>query len=358
MAHWRKVLPAACALVLACAGVTALTLRSRATREASATLYAMSTVVTSRAWGAHAQEAVDAVTQALAEHEARLSLYEPDSDIARLNAAAGSSPVEIAPETYALLEKGKALSLQNPGEFALTIAPVTLAWGVNSDAPRVVPEDERRQLLALVDDNVLVLKDGTAMLTQEGMGVDLGGIAKGAACDVAREVYEDLGVENALLDIGGNVYARGRRPDGTRFRIGFRDPNGNAASAIAVLELEDEVIAVSGGYERYFEVDGVRYSHIFDPATAAPAQSDLASVGVVCEDGATADFYSTALYVGGLEKTLEYMERGGTAIALTNDGRLYVSQALRDSFSWAEGGEDAYPLYWVTAKREDAHEAA
>ena len=90
MAHWRKVLPAACALVLACAGVTALTLRSRATREASATLYAMSTVVTSRAWGAHAQEAVDAVTQALAEHEARLSLYEPDSDIARLNAAAGT----------------------------------------------------------------------------------------------------------------------------------------------------------------------------------------------------------------------------------------------------------------------------
>lgn len=354
MPQWRKIVPGLCALALVCAGAAALAHRRQAAHQASATTFAMNTVVTSQAWGPRGEEAVEAVNRALAEHEARLSLYEPDSDIARLNAAAGHEAVTLDPATYALLEKARALSLAHPRQFALTIAPVTLAWGVNSDSPRVVPAAERSQLLALVDDSALILENGTAMLEKEGMGVDLGGIAKGAACDVAKQVYDSLGVENALLNIGGNVYARGRRPDGTPFRIGFRDPAGSAASAIAVLELEDRVIAVSGGYERYFEVDGVRYSHIFDPTTAAPAQSDLASVGAVCSDGATADFYSTALYVGGLEAALAYMEEGGEAIALTQDGRLYVSAALQSAFSWAEGREEDYALHWVQPREEAA----
>ncbi len=336
-----------CAAALVCGGGLWLYGRSAARREANSTLFTMNTVATHRAWGPKARQAVEAVDAMLAAYEDEFSMYRPSSDIARINAAAGQAAVAVSPGTYELLEKAKALSAANPHEFALTIGPLTSAWGVSTPTPRVVPPEERARLLALVDDGGLILENGTAKLAREGQAIDLGGIAKGAACGRAREIYDALGVKSALLEIGGNVYARGRKPDGTQFRVGFRDPAGTAQTAIAAISLEDQVIAVSGGYERYFEVDGVRYAHIFDPDTGAPAESDILSVGVIHSDGATADFYSTALYVGGMEKALAYMKQGGLALALDEKGELYVSRALESTFAWVEGYEAQYTLHWV-----------
>lgn len=296
------------------------------------TTFAMDTVMQQEVYGPRAQEAIQTVEQRVRELENEWSLYLEESDIARLNAAAGKDFVEVSSETYQLLEQAKNLSAQMPDAFALTIAPLTLAWGITTDEPRVPSQEEIDELLPLVDDDALLLENGKAMLEKEGQAVDLGGIAKGAACDAAKEIYEQFHVDSALLNLGGStIYARGRKPDGTAFRVGFRDPNGEQNSALASFALQDAVFSTSGGYERFFEQDGVRYQHILDPKTGQPVQSDILSVGVLSESGTQADFYSTALYVMGRDEALKAMQNGVQAILLDESGTLYVSESFRDS---------------------------
>lgn len=321
-------------------------------QQANATNYAMSTIVSQTVWAKNPQEVCEKVQQTLTDFENQYSLYRSQSEVKAINDAAGKEPVQVSQEMYHFLQNALRLEQGYEDCFALTMAPVTLAWGVYTESPRVVPSEERAELLELVDDSALkLLEDGTVQLEKESQGLDLGGIAKGAACDVVREVYEKEQVTGALFDLGGNLMAVGRKPDGQAFRVGFRDPAEGQGSAMVSFELYDEAIAVSGGYERFFEADGKRYAHIFDPKTAAPVESDLQAVGIVCESGMEADFYSTALYVGGLDRALSYMRQGGKALALSTDNVLYVSQALKDTFRWENGKESMYSVEWI---EEDA----
>ncbi len=316
--------------------------------EKTGATFAMNTVVTQTAYGPRAQEAIQDVNRMLAEQEQRLSLFDESGDIARINQAAGSGQgVEVSAETAALLQQAAALSAQSEGAFAITVAPLTLAWGITGDTPRVVPQEELDSLLPLVDDGLLRLDGQAVILPKRGMGLDLGGIAKGAACAGARDIYEENGVQSALLSIGGNVYARGVKPDGSPWKVGFRDPQGGQESYIASFALQDEVVAVSGGYERFFEQEGKRYIHIIDPRTGYPVESDILSVGVIDPDGAVADFWSTTLFVWGRDKALNYLRQGGKAILLDDQNRLYVSSSLRDSFAMVATSAAGYELYFV-----------
>lgn len=314
------------------------------------TIFVMDTLVTQTAYGDGAKEAMDEVNRAFSAYEERLSLYKEDSDISRLNAASGKEWVEINKDTFDLLSKATSLSEKSEGAFAVTIAPLTLAWGITSDEARIPPDDEIKELVGLVDDKKLLLKDGKAMLADKGMGVDLGGIAKGASCALAEEIYADHDVNSALLSIGGNVYAKGTKPDGSKWRVGFRDPLANDETYLASFPLENRVIAVSGGYERYSVIDGGKYIHILDPETGYPAQSDIVSVGVIDLDGALADFYSTTLFVWGLEKSLDFIRGGGTAIILDDENNLYIPESLENGFRMYDEVKEQYKLVVVERK--------
>ncbi len=293
----------------------------------------MDTLVTQTAYGEGAEDAMREVNVALAEMEGRLSLFLSESEIALVNASAGQGPVVVSDETAQIVEQTLALSAKSEGAFAVSIAPLTTAWNITGDTPRVLEQDEVEELLLHVDDTAVHVQGNEIELQSQGMGIDLGGVAKGAACTVAQNIYAGHEVDSALLFLGGNIYARGTKPDGSAWRIGFRDPEGGENSYIASLPLQDAVLAVSGGYERYFEEDGVQYIHIIDPRTGTPVESDLLTVGVVQEDGLQADFWSTTLFVQGVEGALAYMQDGGRAIALDKEGNLYVSAALEEGFS-------------------------
>lgn len=309
-------------------------------KPADYTGFAMSTLITQSAYGEKAAEAEIELQRRLQGFENRLSMFINESDVARLNAAAGKTPVQISKETMRLLKRGLELSQSSEGAFQLTIAPVTQLWGITTDHPQVPSDTELTQALALVDDKDLILDEaaGTAYLRREGQAVDLGGIAKGAACELARETYEEYGVSGAVLSIGGNIYVKGEKPGGKLFKIGFRDPTKSESSYLASFQMRDSVLAVSGGYERYFEQNGIRYHHIIDPATGYPAESDIVSVGVFSVDGTTADFMSTTLFVWGRARTLDYMRRADSCdvIFLDDKGMLYVSESLRPSFALEE----------------------
>lgn len=313
----------------------------------SAAFFCMDTIVEQQVYGSDAQQVMQQVQTELQQFDNTLSMYNESSEISKINAS--RTPVQVSGRTLALLQQGKELSRQSDNAFALTIAPLSRAWNITGDNPRVLSQPEIDALLPLVNDEDIIIdeKDKTVYLAANGQGIDLGGIAKGTACNVAKEVYENSRTQAALLSIGGNVYAYGVKPDGNRFRVGFRDPAGSAETYIASFEMQDSVFAVSGGYERYFEQNGIRYIHIIDPATGAPAQSDIVSVGVMNPDGTQADFWSTTLFIWGKEKTLDYMRAGGTVIMLDGEKRLYVSASLKDSFVLADSAQGAYTVEYI-----------
>lgn len=329
---------AVCACLL-CLQLAACAAPAQSSEAQTASTVAMDTIITQDAYGTRAQEAMRAVNLALSKWDKQISRFEPEGDIGRINAAAGQS-VAVSSETARFLQGALELAPQSQGSFALSIAPLTGAWGVTTDHPRVPSDEELAALLPLVDDSAIKVEGNYVTLEKEGMGLDLGGIAKGAACDIAQRIYEEYGLTGAYISIGGNIGAYGTKPDGTPFRIGFRDPARDSSAYIASFEMEDEVVAVSGGYERYFEEDGKRYIHIIDPATGQPVESDILSVGAFSPSGAEADFWSTTLFVWGKQRALHHMEEGSTAVLLDRDNNLYVSESLRDSFQLhAEEGE-------------------
>lgn len=345
---WKK-LTAVCLAAVAVAGAGVLLSRAQARTAHNDTTYVMDTIVLQTVYGKNGQKAATQLDRAFRDFEDRLSLYNTASDVAAVNAGAGT-PVAVGEDTYSLLRRSLELSATSQGAFEITIAPVTLLWGVTGDEPHVPAQSDIDAALALVDDSAVVLNDADRTVRlASGQKIDLGGIAKGNACQLAAQVYEEYGVKSAVLNIGGNVYIRGRNPDGSRFRVGFRDPAGGESSYIASVELEDQVLAVSGGYERYFEENGVRYCHIMDCTTGWPVQTDVVSVGVVTDDGTLSDFMSTTLYIWGSEKTREYMTQHPELgiILLGPDKQLFVSKSLQDSFELTAAAAEEYTVTYL-----------
>lgn len=343
----KKIAMAGTALLLVVGIGAGLFYSSAKNKAHSATTFAMDTIITQTVYGPNAKEAMHQVNIALAEYEQRLSLFKEGGDIYRVNQSAGGQGVAVGPQTAVLLRQSIVLSAQSEGAFAITIAPLTEAWGIATDHPRRVPQEEIDQLLPLVNDSLMRIEGDVVTLPQKGMGIDLGGIAKGAACSFVEEIYRENSIQSGIISLGGNIYVHGKKPDGTDFRVGFRNPNEGENSYIASFAMADKVMAVSGGYERFFEVEGEKFIHILDPRTGRPVQSDIVSVGVVDADGAVADFYSTTLFIGGKEAALAYMKQGGCAILLGQNNRLYVSESLREGFALREDAAETYTVEFV-----------
>ena len=296
----------------------------------------MDTVVEYRLYGERGQEAVQAIDTALRDIENRMSLYQSDSEIEALNGAAGRGWVPVSADTLRLLALCREYGEESGGVFDVTVAPLTQLWGVTSGNPRVPSQEEIDALLGLVDYRDLLLDEpgGRAMLAREGQAVDLGGIAKGFACDVARGVAEEYGITSGWISIGGNLMSIGEKPGDRPFTFGVRDPRGGDNDFLGKFTMQDSTAATSGDYERYFERDGVRYHHILDPATGRPAETDLWSVTVVTPDGARADYLSTYLFLRGRDFTLARLDSLGCGLVVVDEDRnVYVSKDLADDFT-------------------------
>ena len=279
-------------------------------REApvTGTSFLMDTIVEYKLYGKNAQAARDAIEAELAGIESRMSMYLPDSEVARLNENAGRGYVPLSEDTYGLLSRCAAFGEASGGAFDVTIAPLTAEWGVTSGHPQVPSDARIDELRTLVGyrDILLDPADRSAMLRREGQAVDVGGVAKGYACDAARRVAREYGVDSGYISIGGNIMAMGAKPDGEPLKFGVRDPRGGGNDYIAVVTLSDTTMATSGDYERYFERDGVRYHHILDPKTGFPVETDAAGATVVARRSIDAEGYSTTLLALGIERGLAF----------------------------------------------------
>jgi len=252
--------------------------------------------------------------------ERLMSVYLPDSEVSRLNAAGASHAVVLSPETLEVLAAAKRLSELTGGAFDVTYAPLRALWR-EAQMRDVVPlEEELRRAMLSVGHEKLVLSGNSAMFAAPGMSVDLGGIAKGYGVDAAAEALRRAGAASALVDIGGDMRLVGKAEGGRKWRIRVRDPRGAGERPI-VLELADAAVATSGDYARYFTVAGRRYSHIIDPRTGWPV-TDVPSATVVAPDATTADALATAISVMGAEKGIELIDSmpGVECLVMTRGG--------------------------------------
>ena len=290
------------------------------------------TVVTIVLYGAP-EGLMEEIWQKCAYYENLLSKTIEGSDVYRLNHAEGKT-LTVHPETYEILVRAKEVSASSDHAFSVTIAPLTALWDFTDGTNRMPTEEERIAALPLVNDDLLVLGEDCTVTLPAGMEIDLGGIAKGYIADqIAGQIRSR--VLGGTLNFGGNVYAVGIKPDASSFRIGIRDPLGGEGESIAVVTLKDLSVVTSGIYERFFDLNGVRYHHILNPSDGLPSNSDLASATIVSESSMTADAIATACIVMGREKAFAYLKAQGLdGILITRDGKIYLT----------EGFEDRYPF--------------
>lgn len=345
------------ALLLAALAVCGLTgcggTRDPDEAQESIQVIAMDTAMVLTAYGKESTRAVYDAEEEVRRLDALLSRTSGSSEISMLNGAGGEM-VPVGAEICTLIQTAGDFTEATGGAFDITIAPVVSAWGFTTDSYQVPDREALQTLLESVGMEHVHLSGGSARL-DPGTMIDLGGIAKGYTADRVAEIFQEHAVPRGKVELGGNILVIGDKPDGTAWRVGVQDPKhpDEADGLVCVLNLTDAFAVTSGSYQRYFEQDGKRYHHIIDPATGCPADSGLTSVTVVADsargNGTMCDALSTALFVMGEDKALDFWRSGVydfQLVLVTEDGRVVVTEGLKDGF--VEMEESGYTYEFVS----------
>ena len=280
-----------------------------------------------------AEAAIAEVFQEFGRLDDLMSVWREGSDVLRLNAAAGLAPIRLSPEVIEVLGIARHYSELSMGKFDVTFGPLSGLWRFDHDQDDVMPDPAAiAAKLPLIgwEDLVVDSAAGTAQLRRKGMSVHLGGIGKGYAVDHGAAILRRHGIENFLIQSGGDMYVGGH-PEGRAWRLGIQDPRGPADTPFAVVELSNATFSTSGDYERFFMKDGRRYHHILDPDFGQPAMG-CRSVTIVTSRSVDADALSTAVFILGPGAGMALIERlpdvEGVIVGARNE--VLVSSGLKD----------------------------
>ena len=260
------------------------------------------------------EKPLDDAYNLLAELDSKLSMYNPESEIGKINSHAGLSSTadgekfDADSKVIEVIRDSLRVHEMSEGVFNPLIGSITRLWKINRADNKIPTREELDEAIKLSDISNLELDNNSVYLKQKGCVLDLGGIAKGYASTKIAELLKSEGVESGLIDLGGNVQVIGKKPDGSNWNIGVRDPLSTMGSPALVLSVNDTAVITSGNYERYKIVDGKKYSHFFDYKTGESILNDLLSVTVVTHDGSLADGLATAFMAAGYERSLKLLK--------------------------------------------------
>lgn len=302
--------------------------QSEGSGEAEISVYAMDTVMNLKAYGSNAESALREAEREILRLDSQLKRGSENSEVYKINSGGAA---EISEDTAEIVSRALEISRLTGGAFDISIAPIMDLWGFYGNNFRVPAAEEIGMTLPLVGyENISV--DGCAVSVKNEAKIDLGGIAKGFASDRIMEILRRNNIESGIISLGGNVQTLGEKPDGSKWRVAIQNPDGGAY--IGTVGISDMAAVTSGGYQRFFERDGMVYHHIIDPKTGYPADSGVKSVTVFSSDGTLADGLSTALFVMGLNEGLEYWRNHGgfDAVFVTDDNKIYVTEGIESVF--------------------------
>ncbi len=252
------------------------------------------------------QSEIDSILTAF---DQSVSLWVPNSVLSKVNR--NDSTVKIDAFFKLNFKLAKQVSKATDGAFDFTVAPLVKAWGFGFDENKKVDSNIIDSLLPLIDYRNVEIKNGTVVKSDPRITFDFNAIAQGFSVDVIAAWLESKSIESYLVDIGGEVKAKGNKPDGSLWKVGIEKPTKNkddARDLKAVVELKNNSIATSGNYRKFYEEDGIRYSHTIDPQSGYPVRHSLLSVSVLTENTGLADAYATAFMVWGFEKSKSFVE--------------------------------------------------
>ena len=237
------------------------------------------------------------------------SLWVENSLLSRIN---NNDPAAM-PDKHLieLFNQSRIISEATDGAFDITVGPLVKVWGFWFKEPIKVNQQIVDSLLPLIDYKGISIENGRIIKSNPEMMFDFNAIAQGYSVDLTGEFLEAKGIRSYLVDIGGEVLGRGKKPDGNSWVVGIEKPSKDADSERqlkATISLRNRAVCTSGNYRKYYEIDGVRYSHAINPKTGYPAKNTLLSASVVADNAATADGYGTAFMVMGFEKAKEFIE--------------------------------------------------
>ncbi len=251
------------------------------------------------------QSSVDSL---LHRFDSTASTYKPNSIISRFNI---NDTSVVADEMFTIIfRKAMEISENTNGAFDITVGPLVKAWGFGLSNRMKMDQRIVDSLLPFVSYKKVRLENGKLYKADPRIRIDYNAIAQGYAVDVVAAFFDSKGIESYLIDIGGEVLGRGTKPGGEKWNVAIEMPTLNAddeRSIQAVISLQDMAISTSGSYRKFYEEDGIRYSHTIDPSNGYPVKHSLLSVSVLSGDCMTSDAYATALMVMGLDKGKKFL---------------------------------------------------
>ena len=265
--------------------------------------------------------------------EAIMTTWRPDSELSKVNAAAGKSAVPVSEETLQIVKDSIRTSEISEGTFDITFQTLHGLWKFDEDLDPHPPADrDVKARLPFVGYKNIIVDDAnkTLKLAKPETQISLGGIAKGYAVDRAVAVLDRIGLTSFFVQAGGDLFARGKKADGTDWQAGIRDPRGPAEKYFARLSLPDHAFSTAGDYERSYIVGGKRYHHIIDPRTGYPATASR-SVTIWAPTALVADEIDDAVFILGPQKGLALVESldGVGAVIVDAKNNVFISKRLQ-----------------------------
>lgn len=282
------------------------------------------------------------VEKILRDFDMSLSLYKDESVLSKINR---NEEVKVDSFFAEAFNRSATIAEMTEGAFDVTVGPLVRAWGFGPDEHKNFSEEKRDSLIKLVGMEKISVSNGKLIKTDPAIRLDFNAIAQGYSVDVVAEYFNDLGIANYLVEIGGEVRAKGTK-NGNLWRIGIDKPEDNniipGQTLQAIIRISDKSLATSGNYRKFYVEDGVKYSHTIDPKTGYPAKNRLLSVTIIADDCATADGIATACMVIGHEKAIEFINKHPefTAYFIISgaDGsyETWISEGLKEFLSEEE----------------------
>jgi thiamine biosynthesis lipoprotein len=302
--------------------------RSRTVQKTEAMMGTEVTITVVAPAAAEGEAAIDAGLAELRRLDGLLSLYKDDSEISRVNLAAGKHPVRVSPETIEIVERALAISELSGGVFDVTVGPLVVLWKVRLKENRVPTDAEIAQAKARTGYRNIVVdrQSSTLFLKRPNMIIDLGGM-KGYLADRVADLLRKRGIANAVIAVAGDIWVLGSREDGTPWRIGIQHPR-EPDKTLMVLELKDRYITTSGDYERFVIREKKRYHHIIDPRTGRPS-TGVISATLIGDRGALIDPLAKVPFILGPEKGMQIVGKvGAEAVIVDEAGKVYTTPGI------------------------------
>lgn len=302
----------------------------------SKTEYFMGTVVTVTLYDNKSEKIIDKAFEEVKKIEQLVSINMEGTELDEVNNNAGIKPVKVSDDTYNIIKKGLEYSSLTNGSFDITIGPLVKLWSIGLPEAKVPTIEEIKEKIQYINYNDVELNNSekTVFLKKPGMIIDLGGIAKGYTADVIAQTLKDEGVEKAIIDLGGNIYALGEKAENTLWRIGIQNPDQTRGEIVGSINVKDKSIVTSGIYERFIEQDGAKYHHILSPKSGYPYDNEIAGVTIISDKSIDGDALSTSVFSMGITKGLEFINSlpDTEAIFITKDHKIYLTEGSKEIF--------------------------